>query len=296
MAAGWVCQRKRPFALVAVATHLVEMMNRLHNSPQGWRLHYALQSDVGQERDLDEDSLLAITLANLFEGNRETTLGLFAVADGMGGYEGGEFASRYALHLLGRSILDRVFQRILSTKNAIDEAWMTNALVSAIKTVNKGVYAEQQKRGNEMGTTMTAALILNETAVIANIGDSRTYLWRDSTLQQITQDHSLVASLIAAGELEADALYTHEQKNVIYRSLGDRPDVRVDTFTVPLQDGDRLVFCCDGVWEMIRPEGIAAVMLSEPDPQQACDEMVKRANLAGGEDNISVIVTAVEYV
>ncbi len=271
-------------------------MDISNDNVHGWRLRYALQSDVGQERDLDEDSLLAITLANMFEGSRETTLGLFAVADGMGGYAGGEFASRYALQLLSRSVLDRVFQRILSTKNAINEAWMKNALASAIKAANKGVYAEQQKRGNEMGTTITAALILNETAVIANVGDSRAYLWRDRTLQQITQDHSLVASLIAAGELDADALYTHEQKNVIYRSIGDKPDVRVDTFIVPLQDGDRLVFCCDGVWEMIRPEGIAAVMLSEPDPQQACDEMVRRANLAGGEDNISVIITAVEHV
>ena len=142
----------------------------------------------------------------------------------------------------------------------------------------------------------TAVLVLNDTAVAANVGDSRVYLWRDGKLAQITQDHSLVASLIAVGELEPEEIYTHEKKSVIYRSIGDKPDVEVDTFVTPLQDGDRLVCCCDGLWEMIRDEGIAEVMLSEPDPQQACNEMVKRANFAGGEDNISVIVTAVEHV
>lgn len=107
MVAGWVCQKKRPFVPVVAAIHLVKTMDISNDNVHGWRLRYALQSDVGQERDLDEDSLLAITLANMFEGSRETTLGLFAVADGMGGYAGGEFASRYALQLLSRSVLDR---------------------------------------------------------------------------------------------------------------------------------------------------------------------------------------------
>jgi protein phosphatase len=147
-----------------------------------------------------------------------------------------------------------------------------------------------------MGTTLTAALVRDEMALIANVGDSRTYLWRDGELVQITSDHSLVAQLVEAGALAPDEIYTHPEKSAIYRSLGHAPEVEVDLFEQPLESGDRLVLCCDGVWEMLRSDGIEEVLLMEPDPQCACEEMVRRANLAGGEDNISVVVVQFEQM
>jgi protein phosphatase len=141
-----------------------------------------------------------------------------------------------------------------------------------------------------MGTTLTAALIVDGRAVVANVGDSRTYLWRDEALEQITRDHSLVATLVAAGRLEPEAVYTHDQKGMIYRSVGEAADLRVDMFALSLRPGDRLVLCSDGLWEMVRDEGLAAALRAEADSQAACDRLVDEANRAGGEDNISVLV------
>jgi protein phosphatase len=110
----------------------------------------------------------------------------------------------------------------------------------------------------------------------------------------LTTDHSVVARMIADGQAEPEEIYTHPHRSVIYRSIGDKPLVDVDTAALPLEPGDRLILCCDGLWEMIYDEGIEDVMMQESDPQLACDQLVKRANLAGGEDNISVIVVQVE--
>jgi protein phosphatase len=106
----------------------------------------------------------------------------------------------------------------------------------------------------------------------------------------LTTDHSIIASMIAAGTAQPDEIYTHPQRSVIYRCVGDQPTVEVDTRSVSIAPGDRLLFCCDGLWEMIHEEGIRDMLLSEPDPQRACEVMVEQANLAGGSDNISVII------
>ncbi|MBE2199448.1 MAG: protein phosphatase 2C domain-containing protein [Anaerolinea sp.] len=283
--------------LFAVMAAQVEAEPPLLPAPRQVRLRVGFQTDVGQERDLDEDSLLLLHLTGVYEGAAQLTLGFFAVADGIGGHDGGEVASRLALQRLGQVILDRFFKRAMSQERGLSLERLTEALQKGIVSANKAVFEQRQARQNDMGTTVTAVLIYNDQAIIANVGDSRTYLWRGGVLQQITRDHSLVASLIAAQQLAPEAIYTHEQKNVIYRSLGDKPDFTadmVDTFPLPLYAGDRLILCCDGVWEMVRDEGIEEVMLSAHTPQQACDELVKRANLAGGEDNISVIVIVVD--
>jgi serine/threonine protein phosphatase PrpC len=115
-------------------------------------------------------------------------------------------------------------------------------------------------------------------------------VWGQDGLQQLTTDHSIVAGMVAAGTIEPEEVYTHPQRSVIYRSIGDRPAVEVDKSTHSLSPDDRLVLCCDGLWEMIRNDGIQDVMLRESDPQTGCDIMVDEANAAGGTDNISVIV------
>ena len=141
-----------------------------------------------------------------------------------------------------------------------------------------------------MSSTLTALLVAGPAAFVANVGDSRTYRWNAQGLERLTHDHSFVQRLVDAGELQPEEVYTHPRRNLIYMSIGDQPHIRPDVQEVPLQVDDHYVLCSDGLWEMIRDEGIEEVLLAEPDPQRACDRMVANANLAGGDDNISAIV------
>ena len=141
--------------------------------------------------------------------------------------------------------------------------------------------------------TLTAILVRDARLLVAHVGDCRAYRWNAQGLEQLTTDHSVVASMIANGQAAPDEIYSHPHRSIIYRSIGDKPAVEVDGRVLPLAAGDRLIVCSDGLWEMVRNEGIADVMLQEADPQAACDLLVKHANLAGGEDNISIVIVAV---
>ncbi|MBP6789900.1 MAG: serine/threonine-protein phosphatase [Candidatus Promineofilum sp.] len=254
----------------------------------------AARTHPGRVRDLNEDSVILISLSGLLAGtaapSRGPELGFFAVADGMGGHDRGEVASRRVAQQLAAAVLDRVFKRVVLTGRGADEAWMARVLRDCILAANAELLAAQRANHSDMGTTLTAALVIDGRATVANVGDSRTYLWRDDTLAQITRDHSLVASLVAAGALEPEAVYTHEQKAMIYRSIGEADDLTVDTFNLSLRPGDRLLLCSDGLWEMVRDEGLAAALRAAADPQAVCDRLLDEANQAGGEDNISVLV------
>jgi serine/threonine protein phosphatase PrpC len=142
-----------------------------------------------------------------------------------------------------------------------------------------------------MGTTAVLAVVVDDQAYLANVGDSRAYRWHANELHQLTEDHSHVYMLYKNGLIEEDAIYTHPRRNEIFRSLGAAPMIEVDSCRADLAPGDLLLLCSDGLWEMLRSEGIADVLdLNLGDPQVLCDELVRRANLAGGDDNISVIV------
>jgi len=263
-------------------------------TPSRLALHAAARSHPGRVRDGNEDSVLSIRLSGLLAGAASPALGpelgFFAVADGIGGHDRGEVASRRVLQHLAAAVIDRVFKRLALTDRGADEAWMERALRESILAANAELLALQRANHSDMGTTLTAALVIDGRAVVANIGDSRTYLWRDDALAQVTRDHSLVATLVAAGRLEPEAVYTHDQKGMIYRSVGEADEIAVDTFVLSLQPDDRLLLCSDGLWEMVRDDGLAAVLRAEAEPQAVCDRLVDDANRAGGEDNISLLV------
>ena len=151
-----------------------------------------------------------------------------------------------------------------------------------------------RSRNSNLGSTITAALLIGDTATIANVGDSRTYRMRNNQLTQITRDHSLVARLVETNIISPEEVRSHPQRNQIYRNLGHKPEVAVDTFTVPLQRGDRLILCSDGLWEMVLDQDIVRIINTSRTPQEACDQLILAANAAGGDDNISVIVIEME--
>jgi len=164
-------------------------------------------------------------------------------------------------------------------------------LDEAIQLANRCIAEQAKMAQNDMGTTATLAFVVNDMAYIANVGDSRTYLWNKQGLHQITEDHSAVYQLVKKGALRPDEIYTHPQRSEILRSLGIGRQVQVDQFQVQLLPENLLLLCCDGLWEMIRNEGIEDILLQGfINPQLICDELIRRANQAGGEDNISVLV------
>jgi serine/threonine protein phosphatase PrpC len=201
---------------------------------------------------------------------------LFAVADGMGGARGGEIASRVAATALGESV------------DGSGEA----RVVALIQEANRQVYerAREDSDASGMGTTITVALFENGIVSIGHVGDSRAYLIRNHKVDQLTEDHSLVAELVRSGRLSPEEAESHPQRSVITRALGTDPDVDVDSFSVEAKPGDLFLLCSDGLTTMVDDEGILDVV--EPrrdDLDAAAKELVAEANRSGGEDNITVV-------
>ncbi|HEV2235719.1 MAG TPA: PP2C family serine/threonine-protein phosphatase [Ktedonobacterales bacterium] len=167
------------------------------------------------------------------------------------------------------------------------------SLRSAIERSSEVIvrYGRQHPDSQGLGSTVTAALVVGNHAFIGNVGDSRTYLWRDKSLQQVTRDHSLVAQLVELGQIEPDEAYDHPKRNLIYRSLGaGRADVEVDIFAQELKAGDALLLASDGLWEMVRDPQITSILSAGHDAERTCSELVERANENGGEDNITAVL------
>jgi serine/threonine protein phosphatase PrpC len=260
---------------------------------QNLRLTAGYATHAGLVRAVDEDSLLVITGVSVTEGVVRPNLGIFAVADGMGGYDNGQEASRRVVQVVAEKLLPDLLKPTLSGAHILEETFEA-AVLDAVREANDRLTGEARAANSDMGSTLTLAFVRDGHVIIANVGDSRTYVCQGGLLRQITRDHSIVARLVETGTLSPEDLYTHPRRSEIYRVLGDKPTVEVDVFHCDLRPGDRLVLCCDGVWEMLRSTGIEDALLAYPDnPQAACDEIVQRANLEGGADNISVIVVDV---
>lgn len=246
-----------------------------------------LNAGIKRRGNPNEDSLLA--LENLTSSMpAPQPAGLFIVADGMGGHGNGREASQLAI----RAMRDNV---LMALRSDVEENMLEQLLVEAAQSANRSVYQRNQHVHADMGTTMTAALIWGTAAYLVNVGDSRTYIYREMDgLFQVTQDHSVVARLVAHGAITADEVYTHPRRNQIYRSLGNTPSAEVDSFTVSLQVGDILLLCSDGLWEMVHDSQIEEIItVSAPYASQICAMLVQAALNRGGKDNISVIAVCV---
>jgi PPM family protein phosphatase len=202
---------------------------------------------------------------------------LFAVADGMGGAQAGEIASRIAASVLRDSAAGSSEQ----------------AVVALIQEANRRVYeaAATDEARSGMGTTITAAVVEDGAVHIGHVGDSRAYRIRDGRLEQLTEDHSLVAELVRSGRLSPEEADVHPQRSVITRALGTDPDVDVDTFTVETHAGDVFMICSDGLTSMVDDRTILKLVEQHrSNLEQAARALVKAANDGGGEDNITVVV------
>lgn len=270
-------------------------------------LRAAAGTHPGQVYQLNQDKVFAA----IRPAAQDKTGGLFIVADGMGGHQAGEVASDLAVQKIREEL-----SWFLDSSDAADtqpsmprtdkttvidgstELPLLHRLRLAIEQANQSIASYSQNNPGDagnMGTTVTCALIDEETAIIANVGDSRTYLLRDNELRQVTEDHSYVAQLVREGQLAPQDVFSHPRRNVITRSLGHRPDVEIDLWVQALQDGDRLLLCSDGLWEMVQDDHALAEMLGGSDnPKSTVEQLIVAANRAGGVDNIGVVVVHVE--
>jgi PPM family protein phosphatase len=266
-------------------------------------LVWGASTHPGQIRPDNEDHMYAVQ-------------GVYVVADGMGGHDAGEVASALAVQRIREALTDG------------DVAPTAERVVEAITNANRDIFRAAIATPGQagMGTTITVIAVIEdpmagrgepniddndgierapdgslrvtpivprekpEALVLANVGDSRTYLYRHARLRRVTVDHSYVQELVSTGHLTDVEARTHPRRNIITRALGIEPDVKVDWWTLPLVRGDRFVLCSDGLVDEVDDDAITATLAAESDPQKAVDALIALANAAGGRDNITVIV------
>ncbi len=256
-------------------------------------LRSAQRSDRGRVRatSANEDDTLILELKDE-EGQVRTAL--YAVADGMGGHEKGEIASRTATRSVEQALrTDPFFRSTGYPDGEYTDQDVVEVLRRAVMVSNREVYGLRMDQQTNMGTTLVLALVIRSKAYVANVGDSRAYLLRDGGIEQITEDHSLVERMVASGQITEAEARLHPQRNLVFRSLGTEPNVEVDLFVEPLQAGDRILLCSDGLTNMLPDERVAYIVNREPDLDTACRALVRAANEAGGKDNISVVLAEI---
>lgn len=245
-------------------------------------------TDTGKKRSNNEDAFLL-----------NDRLGLYAVADGVGGNEGGEVASRTAVDTLAASLPDLLGEKDRTppagSVRAGDPSF--SALQLAITLANRSIRRQREAAPalESMGTTLTALLIRNKDAIIAHIGDSRTYLLRSGTFTQLTNDHSIVGEQVRRGMITREQARTSPVRHVITRALGIDADISIDLAKHPLQKGDRFLLCTDGLTEMV-DDGEISSILSGAEPREAVQRLLAAANKRGGVDNITAVVVQVKEI
>lgn len=249
-------------------------------------LRVGAATDKGRVRDMNED-VYALRAEK----------GLFVVCDGMGGAPAGEVASQIGVDAILHHLDPGADMPATSRPASQERGYLahTNRLAAAVRRSNEVIYNQARKdaRQADMGTTVVAAWVKEHVASVAHVGDSRAYLWHDDRLEALTRDHSLVEAHVCAGLLTREEGLRAPEQNVLVRVLGREPDVDVDVKEVPVQAGDYLLLCSDGLTRMVPEPTLAQAFARWRDPQRICDHLIDAANGQGGADNITVIVVEV---
>ena len=249
------------------------------------RIRGSMKSDVGQVREINQDSMLSMQLT-MNECSEYTQPLLFIVADGMGGVADGEIASSLAIRLVTKhvttALLDRDCKFPLST----------SILSDAVEKANLEIYNYSQEEPSRkgMGSTITAGLLIGNRLIVAHVGDTRAYIMNTREIRQITEDHSLIGRLLKMGQLTPEEAKNSPQKNLIYRALGTNPQVDVDIYEEQLKEEDTVLICCDGLWDYFPEDELHKIVSSSKDFDKTTKKLVDLANERGGKDNITVII------
>lgn len=249
-----------------------------------FRLQIAQNTDIGCKRAINEDNLTSV----LPEDPQilQDQGALFVVADGMGGHAQGDRASEIAVN----TVREVYYQDPQPEK--------ATALIHSLKQANMAIYQESLAHNGgvesktSMGTTCIAAVLQDKALTVANVGDSRAYVIHEGQIRQISQDHSWVAEQVRSGQMTPEEARYHEKRNVIYRSLGTQPEVEIDVFEETLAEGDALIFCTDGLCGLVSDEEILQIVETYQ-PEESVQQLINKANAAGGPDNITAIVVRV---
>jgi serine/threonine protein phosphatase PrpC len=275
-------------------------------------------TDVGRVQEINEDWIYHQLVQDL----RGEPVGLFFVADGMGGYLGEELASQWVVKTIQVALAD-LFAMLKDPSSTV--RFSSSEIASSLRDEEPGVKLEETESTEDFkirsrlvnalqqantvawniapykpgeavatGSTATVALIWGDKVHIAHVGDTRAYLLRAGKLTQLTTDHSVAASLLMAGQIKAEELCTHPQRKLLYRYLGDEPEVEVDTIVVEIEAGDKFLLCSDGLWAMVHAPQLAAILAEGRGIEETCCRLVQAAKDGGGEDNIAVIVIQAE--
>jgi protein phosphatase len=277
------------------------LLGRLWNRPRAWRrttVSVVAASDVGTQRRNNEDYYLiadlARTAATIHGNDAFATLlaaqPVLVVADGMGGAAGGEVASGMAATVIWSQLSQASHARRLRSSFRI-----RRSLLDAFRVANDRIRACAAKSPElvGMGTTATAAVVLDSELYVAHVGDSRIYLVRDRRAQRLTTDHSVLQELIDSGATATVAAATR-QRHALLRALGPEADVRVDVASMPVEDGDIVLLCSDGVWSAIGDDELAAIVGDARELRAACSKLVALANDRGGRDNATALLARIE--
>ena len=292
---GWLSRKKQPPVNkaqdVANTAPLSEDQIRAIVNNQNPRFELqqlicASGQSVGKQRELNEDSLLAIT-TTMAGNSGNLPFGLYVIADGMGGHQFGEVASNAAIRSVAGFILKKFHPYLFQVKtDTMDESFQ-EIMLSAVAEAQRAI----QHEAPGSGTTLTAALVLGQQITVAHVGDSRAYfVFPDGRIEAITRDHSLVKRLEELGHITPEEAVNYPHRNVLYRALGQGEILDPDIFTLAFPQPGYLMICSDGLWGVVAEQDIVRSITEAPNLQRACQNLVTAANIAGGPDNISVIL------
>lgn len=257
------------------------------------RLEFTSRCHVGKVRPRNEDACFSFLSQS---GGTEPLplFGLFIVADGMGGHNDGHRASKLVARTVAQHILERLYRSLLHEGHSAMQQPVQEAMEQAVMQANQALAGAET--GKEMGTTLTAAIILGSRLFLVHIGDSRAYLLHDEKLSLVTTDHTFVQALQDAGQLTAEEAAIHPNRNLLYRALmGEPMEEPIDVFTRALPPHGTLMLCSDGLWGAVEETTIAAILNRPDDLQAKADRLLHEALNAGGDDNITVILVSFKF-